>query len=163
MCGTTYRLVPNNFVLSSLFSAASHAACTPAQLERLWAEFARHRGRGTPSDTVFTSLLVLCQRSEEYTQYLLLRLADLAAPDVPPPAQETALRGGPFSSGADAATPCLLPARMAAVGLGRESRCGRAALPVAPGPAASPARAAAVAGLDTPVTVLSLVQLCASC
>jgi hypothetical protein len=62
MCGTTYRLVPNNFVLSSLFSAASHAACTPAQLERLWAEFARHRGRGTPSDTVFTSLLVLCQR-----------------------------------------------------------------------------------------------------
>ncbi|PSC72320.1 conserved oligomeric Golgi complex subunit 4 isoform B [Micractinium conductrix] len=43
-------------------------------------------------------LLLLCQRSEEYTQFLLARMAEVAAPGALPPARETALRGGAFSS-----------------------------------------------------------------
>lgn len=43
-------------------------------------------------------LLLLCQRSEEYTQFLLARMGEVAAPAPLPPARETALRGGPFNS-----------------------------------------------------------------
>lgn len=43
-------------------------------------------------------LLLLCQRSEEYTQFLLARMAEVAAPAPLPPARETALRGGAFNS-----------------------------------------------------------------
>lgn len=43
-------------------------------------------------------LLLLCQRSEEYCQYLLARMGEVAAPAPLPAARETALRGGAFSS-----------------------------------------------------------------
>jgi hypothetical protein len=43
-------------------------------------------------------LLLLCSRSEEYTQFLLARMAEVAAPDPLPPARETTLRGGAFNS-----------------------------------------------------------------
>lgn len=43
-------------------------------------------------------LLLLCQRSEEYTQYLLARLGEVAGPGGLPSARETALRGSAFST-----------------------------------------------------------------
>ncbi|KAL4441200.1 hypothetical protein ABPG77_011437 [Micractinium sp. CCAP 211/92] len=43
-------------------------------------------------------LLLLCQRSEEYTQFLLARMGEVTAPAPLPPARETALRGGAFNS-----------------------------------------------------------------
>ena len=44
-------------------------------------------------------ILLLCQRSEEYTTYLLARMGDVVAPDALPPSKETHIRGGSFNSG----------------------------------------------------------------
>ena len=49
-------------------------------------------------ESFLEELLLLCQRSEEYTQYLLARMGEVAAPAPLPPARETALRGGAFNS-----------------------------------------------------------------
>jgi hypothetical protein len=49
-------------------------------------------------ESFLEELLLLCQRSEEYTQFLLARMAEVAAPAPLPPARETALRGGSFNS-----------------------------------------------------------------
>ena len=43
-------------------------------------------------------LLLLCGRGEEYTQYLLARMGEVAAPATLPPARETALRSGAFAA-----------------------------------------------------------------
>lgn len=53
-------------------------------------------------------ILLLCQRSEEYTLYLLARMADVVAPEALPPSRETALRGGSFSSGRCHAAGCSM-------------------------------------------------------
>ena len=45
-----------------------------------------------------SELLSLCTRGEEYTQYLLARMGEAAAPSPLPPARETALRGGALST-----------------------------------------------------------------
>jgi hypothetical protein len=45
-----------------------------------------------------SELLALCTRGEEYTQYLLVRMAEASAPSPLPPARETALRGGALST-----------------------------------------------------------------
>jgi hypothetical protein len=45
-----------------------------------------------------SELLALCTRGEEYTQYLLARMAEASAPSPLPPARETALRGGALST-----------------------------------------------------------------
>jgi len=45
-----------------------------------------------------SELLTLCTLGEEYTQYLLVRMAEASAPSPLPPARETALRGGALST-----------------------------------------------------------------
>lgn len=45
-----------------------------------------------------SELLALCTRGEEYTQFLLARMSEAAAPSPLPPARETALRGGALST-----------------------------------------------------------------
>ena len=45
-----------------------------------------------------SELLSLCTRGEEYTQYLLARMGEAAAPSPLPSARETSLRGGPLST-----------------------------------------------------------------
>ena len=52
-------------------------------------------------ESFLEELLLLCQRSEEYTQYMLARMGEVAGaggPGAAPAARETALRGGGFSS-----------------------------------------------------------------
>lgn len=49
-------------------------------------------------EAFLSELLTLCTRGEEYTQYLLMRMAEAAAPAALPPARETALRGGALST-----------------------------------------------------------------
>ncbi len=43
--------------------------------------------------------MLLCQRSEEYNQFILSRLGQMCSPLTLAPVRETALRGGPFNSG----------------------------------------------------------------
>jgi len=50
-------------------------------------------------EAFLSELLILCTRGEEYTKYLLARMAEAAAPAALPPAKETALRGGALSTG----------------------------------------------------------------
>lgn len=45
-----------------------------------------------------SELLALCTLGEEYTQYLLVRMAEASAPSPLPPSRETALRGGALST-----------------------------------------------------------------
>jgi hypothetical protein len=50
-------------------------------------------------ESFLEEILLLCQRSEEYTVYLLARMGDVVAPAVLPPSKETHIRGGGFNSG----------------------------------------------------------------
>ena len=59
---TAARVEPNNYVVSALFSAASFAPASPAQLDRLFAALALLRSFGPPNDNVYTALLTLIQR-----------------------------------------------------------------------------------------------------
>jgi hypothetical protein len=97
-----------------------HAECD-IRATRLLQRYADHRGLGRLAgqismrrrdDTAAESapveprrveaflgeLLALCTRGEEYTQFVLARMAEAAAPSPLPPARETALRGGGLSS-----------------------------------------------------------------
>lgn len=49
-------------------------------------------------EAFLNELLTLCTRGEEYTQYLLARMAEAAAPSALPPSRETSLRSGAMST-----------------------------------------------------------------
>lgn len=53
---------PNDFVLSSFFSAVSYCTCTRTQLNSVFTILASARSRGPLNDTVYTALLMLLTR-----------------------------------------------------------------------------------------------------
>jgi pentatricopeptide repeat protein len=55
-------LAPNDYVLSSFFSAVACAPCTRAQLDTVFTALAEARSRGSLNDTVYTALLKLVTR-----------------------------------------------------------------------------------------------------
>jgi pentatricopeptide repeat protein len=55
-------LAPNDYVLSSFFSAVACAPCSRAQLDTVFTALAEARSRGPLNDTVYTSLLKLATR-----------------------------------------------------------------------------------------------------
>lgn len=56
------NLAPNDYVLSSFFSAASAAPCSRTQLDTVFSALAEARARGPLNDTTYTALLKLVTR-----------------------------------------------------------------------------------------------------